>query len=106
MRLTNPDIAAISVFLKIGEYEFVQRYTRLRPKRDGLALIDKPNGECVFLDGIDCTIQAVKPRQQIFPRHGRMQNKSLTAFDTAEGFETPQKTPCGMTRNLALSQMN
>jgi Fe-S-cluster containining protein len=28
-----------------------------------LAHIDKANGECIFLEGIDCTIQAVKPEQ-------------------------------------------
>jgi hypothetical protein len=63
VRLNDADIAAISGFLGISEHDFIQRYTRLRPKRDGLALIDKPNGECIFLDGIDCTIQVVKPHQ-------------------------------------------
>ncbi|MGH8048860.1 MAG: YkgJ family cysteine cluster protein [Chthoniobacterales bacterium] len=63
VRLTEADIVAISGFLGLGEYEFIQRFTRLRPQRDGLALNDKPNGECIFLNGIDCTIQAVKPRQ-------------------------------------------
>jgi uncharacterized protein len=30
----------------------------------GLAIIDKPNGECVFLQSLNvCTIQAVKPHQ-------------------------------------------
>ena len=47
----------------MGEHEFIQRYTRLRPRRDGLALIDKPNGECVFLEGNDCEVQTVKPVQ-------------------------------------------
>jgi Fe-S-cluster containining protein len=63
VRLTNADIATISAFLGLTEYAFIQQYTRLRPKRDGLALLDKPNGECIFLDGIDCTIQPVKPHQ-------------------------------------------
>jgi Fe-S-cluster containining protein len=63
VRLNDADITAISGFLGTSEYDFVQRYTRLRPQRDGLALIDKPNGECVFLEGIDCTIQSVKPHQ-------------------------------------------
>jgi Fe-S-cluster containining protein len=61
--LNDADITAISGFLGLGEVEFIERYTRLRPQRDGLALIDKPNGECVFLEGIDCTIQPVKPHQ-------------------------------------------
>jgi hypothetical protein len=28
-----------------------------------LALMDKPNGECIFLDGDLCRIQPVKPQQ-------------------------------------------
>ena len=44
--------------------DFIQRYTRLRPQRDGLALIDKGTShECIFLDGRDCAIHPVKPAQ-------------------------------------------
>ena len=45
------------------EHDFIQQYTRLRANRDGLALIDKPGGECIFLEGRDCSVQAVKPGQ-------------------------------------------
>ncbi len=63
VKLTNEDITAIAGFLGLSESEFIQGHTRLRPRRDGLALIDKPNGECIFLEGPDCRIQAVKPHQ-------------------------------------------
>ena len=63
MKVDDADIAAISAHLGLSEHDFIQRYTRLRPGRDGLALIDKPNGECVFLSGRDCTVQPVKPAQ-------------------------------------------
>jgi Fe-S-cluster containining protein len=63
VKLTEGDIAAISGFLGLAESEFIQTHTRLRPNRDGLALTDKPNGECVFLEGRDCRVQAVKPAQ-------------------------------------------
>jgi len=63
VRLSDADITAIANFLALDEYDFIQRYTRLRPKRDGLALIDKPNGECIFLEGNNCTIQPAKPHQ-------------------------------------------
>ena len=43
--------------------EFIERYTRLRDDRRGLALVEKPNGECVFLSGNDCSVQPVKPQQ-------------------------------------------
>lgn len=61
--MNDADITAISNFLGMDELVFIERHTRLRPKRDGLALIEKPNGECVFLEGIDCQIQPVKPHQ-------------------------------------------
>lgn len=63
VRVSEDDIAAISGYLGLSEIEFIDRFTRLRPKRDGLALIDKPNGECIFFDGSGCTIQPVKPIQ-------------------------------------------
>jgi Fe-S-cluster containining protein len=70
VKVDDAEIAAIAGFLGLSEHDFIQRYTRLRPGRDGLALIDKgadPSGvyhhECIFLDGRDCAIQPVKPRQ-------------------------------------------
>lgn len=63
MKISESEITAISRFLSLGEDDFIQRLTRLRPGRDGLALIDKPNGECVFLEGRNCRIQPVKPTQ-------------------------------------------
>lgn len=66
--VTGPEIAAIAKHLGMAEGEFISECTRLRPQRDGLALIDKPNGECHFLDGRDCAIQPVKPAQcRAFP---------------------------------------
>ena len=60
----SDEINAIARFLGLeGKYDFIQRFTRLRPHRDGLELIEKPNNECIFLDGRDCAIQPVKPMQ-------------------------------------------
>jgi uncharacterized protein len=47
----------------MNEHEFIQKYTRLREDRNGLALQEKPNGDCIFLDGNDCSVQPVKPQQ-------------------------------------------
>ena len=64
VKVSEPEIARIAEHLGIGEDDFIQRYTRLRPQRDGLALIDKGDShECIFLEGRDCAIQAVKPVQ-------------------------------------------
>lgn len=63
VRVSPDEIGRIAHFLGLEEDDFIQRLTRLRPARDGLALLDKPNGECFFLEGRDCRIQAVKPSQ-------------------------------------------
>ena len=63
MIITDKETAAIANFLDLPEQEFIDRYTRLRANRQGLSIDDKPNGECLFLDGIDCRINPVKPAQ-------------------------------------------
>ena len=63
MKVTEAEISAISRHLGLAEDDFIQRYTRLRADRRGLSLIDQPDGACIFLDGQDCRIQAVKPQQ-------------------------------------------
>ena len=53
-------------------FDFVNRHTRIRGNRTGVTLSEKQNGECVFLDGIDCTINDVKPEQcKGFPNRWR-----------------------------------
>lgn len=63
VRLDEPTIARLARFLEITEPDFIDRYTTLRPDRHGLALRNKGNGECVFLEGPDCRVQPVKPQQ-------------------------------------------
>ena len=63
VKVTESEILAIAGFLGEDVHAFIQQFTRLRPNRDGLALIDKANGECFFLEGRDCRLQSVKPLQ-------------------------------------------
>jgi hypothetical protein len=63
VKICAAEISDIASFLGLPEHDFIQRFTRLRVQRDGLALTDQPSGACVFLDGMDCRIQPVKPRQ-------------------------------------------
>lgn len=63
VRVSAEEIARIAAFLELDEREFIARHTRLRDDRQGLALLEKPNGECEFLDGRTCRIQPVKPQQ-------------------------------------------
>ena len=63
VRLTNLEITRLAEFKNLSELDFIQQFTRLTDDRRGLALMDKPNGECIFLDGNDCAVQSVKPQQ-------------------------------------------
>jgi Fe-S-cluster containining protein len=63
VKVSEEEVAQIAAFLSLEEHDFIQRHTRLRSERNGLALNDKPNGECWFLEGNDCLINPVKPQQ-------------------------------------------
>ncbi len=63
VRITETEIPRIAAHLGLSEDAFIQRFTRLTPQRNGLALIDSPGGACFFLDGNTCRLQAAKPAQ-------------------------------------------
>ncbi|HYG25244.1 MAG TPA: YkgJ family cysteine cluster protein [Verrucomicrobiae bacterium] len=63
VRVSDAEIARLAEFTGMGEFEFIQRYLQLRADRQGLALQNKLNGECIFLEGDNCAVQAVKPQQ-------------------------------------------
>jgi uncharacterized protein len=64
VRITDAEATQIAHFLNLSEHQFIERYTRLNANRTGLSIIDKANGECVFLEGLNtCLIQPVKPSQ-------------------------------------------
>ncbi|HWH69944.1 MAG TPA: YkgJ family cysteine cluster protein, partial [Candidatus Sulfotelmatobacter sp.] len=63
VRVNDEELARLAAFLGLNEYDFIQHYMRLRPDRRGLTLQEKPNGECIFLEGNDCRVQSVKPQQ-------------------------------------------
>jgi len=63
VRLTDEEISRLATFKGMSEADFIQRFTRLRHDRQGLALMEKPNHECIFLEGENCSVQDVKPQQ-------------------------------------------
>jgi hypothetical protein len=63
VRLTNAEITRLAAFKGLSEPDFIQQFTRLRWDSGGLALQEKSDGGCVFLDGDDCSVQTVKPQQ-------------------------------------------
>jgi uncharacterized protein len=63
VRLSDAEITRFAVFKGVGERDFIEQFTRLRWDRGGLALQEKPDGACIFLEGNDCAVQPVKPQQ-------------------------------------------
>ena len=63
VRLSDPEITRLSAHLALTEFDFIQRFTRLRLDRQGLALQDQADGACIFLVDGQCRVQAVKPQQ-------------------------------------------
>jgi Fe-S-cluster containining protein len=87
----------------MSEFDFIQEFTRLRADRRGLALKDKANGECIFLDGNDCAVQPVKPKQcrefpnlWNFPGFEKIcraipREVTLEQFEALSGFKSPER---------------
>lgn len=63
VRLTGAEFARLAAFLGMTEHDFIQRHTRLTADRRGLALQERPDHTCVFLEGNNCRVQPVKPQQ-------------------------------------------
>lgn len=61
--VSDSEIEKISGYLGMSVYDFIAEHTDLRVSRTGLTLRERENGECIFLDGNVCEINAVKPRQ-------------------------------------------
>ncbi len=63
VKVSAEEIERIARYVGMSREDFIAEHTRLRPDRSGLALLDKGNGECAWLEGRDCRLQEVKPVQ-------------------------------------------
>src|ERR1051326_220810 len=63
VRLTDGEITRLAEFKEMSEFDFIQQFTRLTADKRGLALVERADGACIFLEGRDCAVQPVKPRQ-------------------------------------------
>lgn len=88
VRITDAEATRIAAFLQMPEPEFIAQCTRLNANRTGLSIIDKPNGECLFLEDLNvCHIQPVKPAQCAgFPNEWRFPGWR----DVCEAIEVPR----------------
>ncbi|MEM6885913.1 MAG: YkgJ family cysteine cluster protein [Verrucomicrobiota bacterium] len=69
VRVEEHEIDAMAEELDIGVNAFLDEYCDIHPNRSGLVFKNKPDGACIFLEGVNtCRIQAAKPIQcQGFP---------------------------------------
>ena len=63
VHISEKETVRIAEYLNLEVADFVGQFTRLNANRTGLSLIDHPDGACIFLDGVECKIQPVKPTQ-------------------------------------------
>ena len=68
VKVETDEVDTIAAFLGMPVPDFIERHTRLRPDRMGLSLLEREDHTCEWLQGNDCALQAVKPRQcRAFP---------------------------------------
>lgn len=58
---TSDEIRKIAEYLEISEENFKEQF--IRQAGTGYSLIEKPNGDCIFLSGKKCKIYPVRPIQ-------------------------------------------
>lgn len=82
--LSPKDRESIAGHLGLAVEAFLKRYVRLVGRL--LCLVDKPNGDCVFLtEDKRCSIHAVKPRQCLtFPFWPRLVETEASFREVAE----------------------
>lgn len=63
VRVTDSELEQLASHLRITAAEFIGEFTRINHQRTGLVLAEQPSGACIFLEGVDCKVQPVKPQQ-------------------------------------------
>ena len=63
VRLILKEADIIADFLNMDVLDFIENFTCLTRDRNGLSVIDAPDGACIFLNSNGCRINPVKPAQ-------------------------------------------
>lgn len=63
VRLSSDEVARLAAFLRLSEPDFIEKHTRVRQNRRGLALKERDDHSCIFLEGNSCAVHAAKPGQ-------------------------------------------
>jgi len=69
VRIEQQEVDAMAQALDMSAADFLDEYCEIHPNRSGLVFKNKPDGACIFLEGVNtCRIQSAKPVQcQGFP---------------------------------------
>ncbi|MCX7818721.1 MAG: YkgJ family cysteine cluster protein, partial [Kiritimatiellae bacterium] len=68
VRLSALDVDRLAAHLRLDPATFVERFCKLAPNRAQLALNERADGACVFLDGRICAVYPARPEQcRAFP---------------------------------------
>jgi len=79
VRLTDAEITRLAACKGLGEHEFIQRFTRLRQDRRGLALQEKPDA---ILEGADAGLELVVAITEGIPVRDLVRVKRALAGNT------------------------
>ena len=102
--LSEVEIAQLAAYKGVSEHEFIERFTRLRVDRRGLALKEQPDGACIFLEGRDCAVQPVKPQQcREFPNRWMNSLWGKVPFETIKK-EHPMLANCAAVKEFLKSE--
>lgn len=63
VHVSEDEICKIAQFVGMSDDQFIQRHTKLTKDRKGLTLLENKNGACSWLEGNECRLQPVKPKQ-------------------------------------------
>jgi Fe-S-cluster containining protein len=63
VRIDEAEISAIAHLKGMADQDFIEQHTRLRIDRRGLALKERADGSCIFLEDGGCAVQSAKPQQ-------------------------------------------
>ena len=89
--MRDGEIARLAQLKGLSEPEFIARFARVTYCQDGLALREKPNGECILLEGRDCTVEAAKPQQcRNFPNVSRFPGFELACAAAPREVSRPE----------------
>ncbi len=83
VHLSDKDIKRVSSFLGMSDRDFVDEYTQVTDNRQGLSIIEKEDGNCIFYNESkkNCDIYGARPKQcRDFPYRWQVKSMKECSF--------------------------